>query len=1089
MAGPTHRALISASAAARLGEARRWLEARAPGEEVLIVGATPDAAAGLIRSAVGAASFGWHRATLLSLAGRIAAPALAERRQLPVGPLAAEAVMARVLHEAGDLGRYAPLAEAPGLPTAAARTLGELRMAGATPEDIEVEAPELGRLLHSYEAALLEAGLIDRAGLLQLAAELLRSRATRAREVGLPTVLVDLPIDVPAESALLAALASQAPELLATAPAGDGAARRALEEIGLAPASVPSTTPEGALGRLQAGLFGDDVAQATELDDTVVVLSAPGEARECVEIARRIHACAKQGTRFDQIAVLLRAPEAYRSHLEEAFGRAGIPAHYARGAVQPDPAGRAFLSLLACAAENLTARRFAEYLSLGEVPPAAADGAPPAAGEPGEQFVAADDELAPRAFAKEESRPAPRPAAANDEAAPVAAGTLRAPRRWERLLVDAAVIGGRARWERRLEGRAAELQLDLDELEDPEAPAAAALRRELEDLGHLRAFALPLLDVLAALPEAASWGRWVEVLSALAQRALREPDRVVMVLSEILPMASVGPVGLAEVRLVLERRLLAVAVPPATSRHGRVFVAPAASARGLSFDVVFVPGLAEKIFPQKIAEDPLLLDARRRRLALTLPTNDERVASERRALHVAAGAAAQRLFLSYPRLDLDQGRPRVPSFYALEALRAAEGRLPGFDELAGRAERVADTRVGWPAPRSPEEAIDEAEHDLALLEGLLAQEEEESVGTARYLLDANPSLARALRFRARRWLPRYTQADGLIDPGTGGRAAIAEQRLGARPYSPTALQHFAACPYRFFLSAVQRLRPREEPVAIDEMDPLTRGSLFHDVQFALLTALREEGLLPVRAGNLPAAQARLDGALDAAAARYRDELAPAIPRVFDDGVAAVRADLREWLRRASEDESGFAPWRFELAFGLSRLRERDSHSVAEPVLLDCGLRVRGSIDLVERASDGRLRATDHKTGKERFAQGAVTAGGTVLQPILYALVAEQLFMESGAPVESGRLYYCTSAGGFSEREVTLGPAARESASEIARAIDDALAEPFLPAAPAPGACRFCDYRGVCGPYEEQRTARKWDGDERLRGLHAVRALP
>ena len=39
--------------------------------------------------------------------------------------------------------------------------------------------------------------------------------------------------------------------------------------------------------------------------------------------------------------------------------------------------------------------------------------------------------------------------AAWDPEAPVVRGTLRAPWRWERLLVDAAVIGGKLRWERR----------------------------------------------------------------------------------------------------------------------------------------------------------------------------------------------------------------------------------------------------------------------------------------------------------------------------------------------------------------------------------------------------------------------------------------------------------------------------------------------------------------------------------------------------------------------------------------------------------------------------------------------------------------
>ena len=37
------------------------------------------------------------------------------------------------------------------------------------------------------------------------------------------------------------------------------------------------------------------------------MLSAPGESRECVEIARRIHAAARGGIPFDRIAVRTRS--------------------------------------------------------------------------------------------------------------------------------------------------------------------------------------------------------------------------------------------------------------------------------------------------------------------------------------------------------------------------------------------------------------------------------------------------------------------------------------------------------------------------------------------------------------------------------------------------------------------------------------------------------------------------------------------------------------------------------------------------------------------------------------------------------------
>ena len=86
----------------------------------------------------------------------------------------------------------------------------------------------------------------------------------------------------------------------------------------------------------------------------------------------------------------------------------------------------------------------------------------------------------------------------------------------------------------------------------------------------------------------------------------------------------------------------------------------------------------------------------------------------------------------------------MPSFYGLEALRAAEGELPGFDELGTRAESGSSGRLGWPAPEHASDAIDEAEYDLALLGPLLDADPETTSGTAHYLLDSNPHLARAL---------------------------------------------------------------------------------------------------------------------------------------------------------------------------------------------------------------------------------------------------------------------------------------------------------------------------------------------------------
>ena len=190
------------------------------------------------------------------------------------------------------------------------------------------------------------------------------------------------------------------------------------------------------------------------------------------------------------------------------------------------------------------------------------------------------------------------------------------------------------------------------------------------------------------------------------------------------------------------------------------------------------------------------------------------------------------------------------------------------------------------------------------------------------------------------------------------------------------------------------------------------------------------------------------------------------------------------MRRVSE-EPRWAPHRFELAFGLPDRGARDPHSRPAPVELPGGLRLRGSIDLVERAPDGALRATDHKTGRMRAEPGAVIGGGAVLQPALYALALEQI--EPGARVEGGRLWYCTHAGGWAEVPVPLDARTREAAELLARTVGDALAEGFLPAAPREKECAFCDFRDVCGDGEEQRAARK--PPEALAALNRLRSQP
>ncbi len=588
---------------------------------------------------------GVHRLTLVQLAADLARPKMSGQGLAPLSFLGQEALAARVAHAAAaesELQYFAPVSSLPGFARVLARTLGELRLTGVEPAQLASSgAPgaDLARLLVRYETELEERSLADRARVLELATQV-ADEGTAHRRLDLPLLLVDVQLDSQAALHFFAALARRAPAVLAVVTSGEDV----LEQIlGIPAEDLDEVGTGDDLDRLRRYLFSASPPPKQRRDSGLEMFSAPGEGLESVEIARRILRLTRDGTPFDQIAILLRAPERYQPMIEDALGRARIPAYFSRGTARPDPGGRAFLALLACACEKCSASRFAEYLSLGQVPPSGLAKT--------HEWVGAQDDILPAVELPEEN-----PAEADETLVP------RAPSGWEKLLVDAAVIGGRDRWQRRLQGLENEFELRLESLERDDDPRRHYLVRQLDQLRQLGRFALPLIDVLHGLPRTANWKDWLDHLTRLAQVALRRPEPVLAVLAEFEPMGEVGPVTVEEVAEVLSDRLRFLRREPPQRRYGRVFIGSIDEARGREFAVVFLPGLAEGLFPQRALEDPLLLDEFRRVVDEHLPLRDDRVEQERLRLRLAVAAARDRLVASYPRMDVAAARPRVPSF-------------------------------------------------------------------------------------------------------------------------------------------------------------------------------------------------------------------------------------------------------------------------------------------------------------------------------------------------------------------------------------------------------------------------------------------
>jgi CRISPR/Cas system-associated exonuclease Cas4 (RecB family) len=926
---------------------------------VLVLASERAAADEAVRLACTKALIGVHRLGFRELAPELAADEMNRLGLAPVGRIVREALAARVSART-ELTYLKPVAAFPGFPRALTDTFEELRLNRITPRQLRAcgqSGPDLANLLAAYEEELADRRFADHAHrvMLALAHADMKDKAVIVLDVAPRTQLER--------------------ELLETVKKG----ARAAADLRLSPDENPPST---SLESLQRFLFSAATVPQRADDGTVEIFSSSGEALECVEIARRLlHATVP----FDEVAILLRSPERHQPLVIEALRRAGIPVHCTHGTARPDVAGRSFLALLYCAEEGLSASRFAEYLSLGQM---------------------RDDEVP------------------------------HTPALWERLLVDAAVIGGPERWRTRLRGLREEFVRRYREAQDQ------AIERRVATIDNLGEVALPIIDRLAEFPRRTLWREWIEVLTDLAEFTQREPDRIIELLEELEPMGDIGPIELRDVLLVIEPQLNTLRARPKDARYGKVWIGGIDEARGMAFRHVYVPGVNEGLFPRPPAEDPLLWQSQRDALGIELRADDSEL------LRVAVACASERVVLSFSRLDLLTGRERVPSFYAFAAHRAAGGEDIDVRQFEEHARAAAETKIGWPAPKNPADAIDDHEYDLATLAP-------RTPGSGQYLNRLPGRAIPALRARWVRWHKPWKAADGLLIEEIGSDALKAF-RLAVKPWSPSALQQYARCPYHFALHGIFGLRPQQRPQGIQRLDPATRGQIFHEVQFQLLRDGGENAL------------ERLDAVLCEVTERWKDELAPAIAQIWDSEVRSLRADLRGWLQHRVESEPGWTPIAAELSFGLADPPGRNPKSRKEPMALD-GVLLKGSIDLVERHSSGMVRVVDHKTGRPPETCPEMVGGGEALQPALYALAAEQILAE---PVQSGRLYYSTVAQNYLCIDVPLNEWTRRRAAQVLTIIDGAIRDGFLPAAPRRDGCKGCDFLPVCGPYEEERVAAK-----------------
>ena len=231
--------------------------------------------------------------------------------------------------------------------------------------------------------------------------------------------------------------------------------------------------------------------------------------------------------------------------------------------------------------------------------------------------------------------------------------------------------------------------------------------------------------------------------------------------------------------------------------------------RQKEYKVVFVAGLLEKMFPLEIKEDPLFSDWERKlintHLKYPLQERLQRQGLERYLFYLALTRAQEKLFLSCAYLNLE-GKESLPSFYLDEVKQLFACPIPKIQQSLFR-----------PYP--------------TLQDCMNRQELEEAiVGTLSYELENPDQIDPLLLYMLYHLMQDKESQKRVRQAFLDVRAKIMDPEIKKtkafkiKETSPTRLEEYAKCPYRYFSNHILKLQDRQEDQGAKQ-----KGTILHSI--------------------------------------------------------------------------------------------------------------------------------------------------------------------------------------------------------------------------------------------------------------------
>jgi RecB family exonuclease len=651
---------------------------------------------------------------------------------------------------------------------------------------------------------------------------------------------------------------------------------------------------------------------------------------------------------------------------------------------------------------------------------------------------------------------------------------------WEILSSRAGIVKGINNWIRQLSQHrqflAKELK-DLEEVGEVDPARVAGLASLLASADSLISFIQRLAQDLIP-PSTSSWADYAGWATKLLGEYCQDPglwpqehrpsyQRLGRLLEEIGSLSEeLLPADLPGFRALLETGMERPSGRTGPTGSG-VFVGSLAAAQGMHFEVVYIVGVNEGTFPPALADDPLLPDQVRENLNFgeRLPLRRTRRIEERR-IYLAALAAGRKRILLYPQADNTAMRALYPAPWFLDEARRLRGAPVASADLTRLSNQPwlsiiqsIEDSSSYVAKLGPADI-----HDYDVASVSRWRKLRRPLGE-RFLVTLNSPLARATQAEVHRLSHGFSQWDGRLSEiaGTSHRLRLPEDR----PISPTRLERWAICPFRYFLGDVLGLAALERPEELWTISPLDRGSLVHRILEQFMKEIVNQKFLPDTGRPWdPSHQSRL---LEIAEELFREAEAAGItgrPLLWAAAKEEIRQDLIGFLEKDSQwrvDQQAQPVW-IEQRFGFS-----GGLPAPEITLLNGHqLRFRGLIDRVDRTKDGKAFVFDYKTGSS-YPYGDIkpsdpTGQGKHLQLPVYALAV----LAGMDTVTDIKMFYwfVTRRNEFEKKAMELDQAQKPFRQAV-EAIVDGIRQGIFPAIPGPRSrgsfenCMFCDFDRIC----------------------------